>query len=32
VIKADDILDGKGEEQLGAGELHAKDMVFEVKG
>ncbi|MCE8423516.1 MAG: DUF5131 family protein [Candidatus Methanoperedens sp.] len=28
VIKADDILDGKGEEQLEAGELHAKDMGF----
>jgi protein gp37 len=28
VIKADDILDGRGEEELEAGELHAKDMVF----
>jgi protein gp37 len=28
VIKADDILDGRGEEELEAGELHAKDIVF----
>ncbi|NJD78852.1 MAG: hypothetical protein FIB08_17450 [Candidatus Methanoperedens sp.] len=28
LIKADDILDGKGEEQLEAGELHTKDKVF----
>ncbi len=28
MIKADDILAGRGEEQLEAGELHAKDMSF----
>ena len=28
LIKADDILDGKGEEHLEAGELHTKDTVF----